>query len=119
MWRSEAPGFRREIYFLVLHRNLRGNGSPHITALAGEMERLDPGLPVSLEPKDVDDVEQLGREERDGQVEEAVPKAHGRHQPLHSAWRNSMDPPDAGTERYKKKKIRFYLLTLDLKTSKW
>ena len=71
-------------------RHLRGNGSPHVTALPGEVEGLNAGLAISLETENVNDVEQFWREERDGQVEEAVSKAHGRHQTLDRAGRNGV-----------------------------
>ena len=41
------------------------------------------GLAVALESESVDEMEQLGREERHGEVEDSVAEWDGRHQPLH------------------------------------
>ena len=71
--------------------HLRCNGSSHITALPGEVQSLNPRLSVALKPEDVDDVEELRREEGDPEVEDAVAKADSRHQALDSTRGDGID----------------------------
>ena len=87
----------------LLTFDLRSNWSPHITALSGEVQCLDACLSVALEAEDVDDVQELGREEGDSQVEQAVAEAYGGHQPLDRAGRNGIDSTTARGGRAGKK----------------
>ena len=47
------------------------------------MEGLDSRRPIAFESQEVNDVEEFGRQQGDGQVEEAVAETDGRHQSLH------------------------------------
>ena len=46
------------------------------------MKCLDSGLTVALEAEEMNNVEEFGREEGDGQVEDAEAEAHGGHEAL-------------------------------------
>ena len=72
-----------EMEEVVCQEDSRGDGSPHVVSLPGEVECLDAGGPVALEAQKVDDIEELGRQQGDGQVKDAVAEAHRRHQPFH------------------------------------
>ena len=56
------------------------------------MQGLDPGLPVALEAEDVDQVEQLWREQGHGQVEQPVTEAYRGHQPPDGGGRDIIGP---------------------------
>jgi len=65
----------------VAYKFLRGQGSSHVAAAAaGEVQGLDADAAVAFEAEETHGGGRPGRQEGNGQVEEAVAEAHGGHQ---------------------------------------